>query len=27
LDELNKAEVKYPGTNLRLVYELVNKAI
>jgi transposase len=27
LDELNKAEVKYPGTNLRLIYELVNKAI
>lgn len=27
LDELNKAEVEYPGTNLRLVYELVNKAI
>jgi hypothetical protein len=25
LDELNKAEVEYPGTNLRLVYELVNK--
>jgi hypothetical protein len=24
-DELNKAEVEYPGTNLRLVYELVNK--
>ena len=26
LDELNKAEVKYPGTNLQLVYELLNKA-
>jgi len=25
LDELNKAEVEYPGTNLHLVYELVNK--
>ena len=25
LDELNKAEVKYPGTNLQLVYEIVNK--
>ena len=25
LDELNKADVKYPGTNLKLVYELVNK--
>jgi len=25
LDELNKAEVEYPGTNLRLVYGLVNK--
>jgi hypothetical protein len=27
LDELNKAEVEHPGTNLRLVYGLVNKAI
>ena len=25
LDELNKAEVVYPGTNLQLVYELVKK--
>lgn len=26
-DELNTAEVEYPGTNLRLKYELVNKEI
>jgi hypothetical protein len=26
LDELKKAEVKYTGTNFKLVYELVNKA-
>ncbi len=27
LDELNKAEIEYPGSNLRLTYELVNSDV